>query len=442
MQIRLSDHFTYRRLLRFTLPPIVMMIFTSIYSMIDGFFVSNFVGITPFAAVNLIYPVPTILGAVGFMIGSGGSALVSKTLGEGRNGDANRVFSLLVWAGLAVGIILSALGFAFLRPIALLLGADEAMLPYCLIYGRFLLAALPCFLLQMMFQSFLVTAERPRLGLAVTVSAGLTNVALDALFVAGFRWGLVGAALATTLAQAVGGLVPLVYFLRPNGSLLRLGRPARSLGALLRACGNGSSELVANVSMSLVSILYNFQLMRLTGENGVAAYGAVMYVGFLFVAVFFGYSTGVSPVIGFHFGARDHDELRGLFRKSLVVILSAGTILAVLAFALADPLARLYVGARPELRAMTADAFRAFAVSVLFIGFNVFGSAFFTALNNGAVSGVISFLRTFLFQVAAVLLLPIPFGLDGVWYSLFAGEVVSSVVVIVFLVANRRRYRY
>lgn len=442
MKIQLSDHFNYPRLLRFTLPSIIMMIFTSIYSVVDGFFISNFVGITPFAAINLVMPLAMILGAVGFMFGAGGSALVSATLGANRRQRADQIFSMLVYIAAAVGVVLAVLGFALMGPISLWLGADQQMLPYCVTYGRILMLSLPAFILQNVFQSFLITAEKPTMGLVVTIAAGVTNILLDALFVVGFRWGITGAAAATATAQCIGGLVPLLYFLRKNSSLLRLGKTSFDGKALLATCTNGLSELVSNISMSLVSILYNFQLMRLAQENGVAAYGVVMYVGFVFVAVFLGYSIGVAPVVGFHYGAQDHQELKGLFRKSNLLVCLGSVILAAIAFGMARPLARIFVGDDPVLTDMTVDAFRYYALSVLFCGFSIFGSAFFTALNNGIVSAAISFLRTMVFQIAAVLILPIFFGLDGIWYSLSVAEAMAMLVTFFFYWRKRAVYHF
>lgn len=447
MKIQLSDHFNYRKLLRFTLPSIVMMIFTSIYGVVDGFFISNFTGITEFAGVNLIMPFLQLLGCFGFMFGAGGSALVSKTLGEGNREKANRIFSMITYIGIATGVILAVLGLIFLEPIAQLLGADDEMLPYCLSYGRVVLLTLPAFMIQNMFQNFLIAAEKPNLGLIVTVAAGVTNMVLDAVFVAVLDWSVVGAAAATCLAQCVGGFVPLVYFLRKNSSLLRLGKTSLDGRALAHSCANGSSELVTNISMSLVSILYNFQLMKFAGSNGVAAYGAVMYVSFIFIAVFLGYSIGVSPVVSFHFGARNTKELKGLYRKSLTMVAISSVALAAVAFFLARPLATFFLGAdavqnNPELIKITITAFQYFAISVLFSGFSIFGSAFFTALNDGLVSAAISFLRTMLFQLVSVLVLPIFFQIDGVWYSLFVAELLSMAVTFVFFLTMRKKYHY
>lgn len=442
MQIQLSDHFSYGKLLRFTLPTIVMMIFTSIYSVVDGFFISNFVGLTPFAAINLIMPFTQILGCVGFMFGAGGSALVSATLGAKNRERANQVFSMLVYITAVCGAVLAVLGIVFIKPVAIAMGADGELLPYCVTYGRILLIMLPAFMLQNLFQSFLVTAEKPTLGLAVTVGAGLTNIVLDALFIVVFKWGLTGAALATIIAQFVGGIVPLIYFARENTSLLRLGKFHWDGKALLDTCTNGSSELVSNISMSVVSMLYNYQLMKLAGENGVAAYGAVMYVGFIFAAVFLGYSIGVAPVIGFHYGAQHQEELKGLFRRSNTLVAITSVVLAGVAYALSEPLAKLFVGNDPVVLDMTVTAFHYYAIAVLFSGFSIFGSAFFTALGNGMVSAAISFLRTLLFQIASVLILPVFLGLDGVWYSLFVAEIFAMIVTFIFYGIKRKDYHY
>lgn len=442
MRIQLSDHFDYKRLLRFTLPSIIMMIFTSVYSMVDGLFVSNFVGITPFAALNLIFPFVQILTCAGFMFGAGGSALVSATLGAKDKEKANELFSMLTYISLAVGVVIAAFGILFIRPIAVWMGADKDMLPYCVTYGRILLLATPLFMLQILFQSFLATAEKPSLGLIVTVIAGVTNIILDAVFILVFRWGLAGAAAATAISQCTGGLIPLIYFSRENASLLRLGKMKFDGKALLRICTNGLSELVTNISMSVVSILYNFQLMKLAGENGVAAYGAVMYINFAFAAIFIGYSMGVAPVIGYHYGAQDHNELKGLFRKSNVLVTATSIVLAAAAFLLAEPLAKLFVGREAALLELTVTAFRFFALAVLFAGFSIFGSAFFTALNNGVVSAVISFLRTLVFQILLVLILPVFFDLNGVWLSLGLAEILATIVTVIFYRTKRSAYCY
>lgn len=442
MNIQLSEHFNYRKLIRFTLPSIIMMIFTSVYSVVDGFFISNFVGITPFAAINLIMPFTQILGCFGFMFGAGGSALVSLTLGTNHPKRANQIFSMLTYIAALSGIILSAFGITFIEPIAIRMGADETLLPYCVLYGRILLLALPAFILQNMFQSFLVTAEKPILGLIITVAAGVTNIVLDALFILVFHWGVAGAATATTLAQCVGGIIPFIYFSRKNTSLLKLGKMFFDGKLLLTACTNGLSELVTNISMSLVAILYNFQLMRFAGENGVAAYGAVMYVSFIFVAVFLGYSIGSAPLISFHYGAGNQEELQGLFHKSKILIFAASILLSAAAFILSQPLASLFVGNDTALLELTTTAFHYYAFSVLFSGFNIFGSAFFTALNDGLVSAAISFLRTLVFQVAMVLILPIFFDLNGIWYSLAAAEFLAFLITFLFIVSKKKVYHY
>lgn len=440
--IQLSDHFNYGKLLRFVLPSITMMVFTSIYGVVDGLFVSNFVGKTPFAAINLIMPVLMIFGGIGFMLGTGGSALVAKTLGEQKPEKANRYFTMMIWTTLIVGVTVSLAGFAAMRPLAAALGADEAMLPECVVYGRITMIFNVSFMLQNVFQGFLITAEKPKLGLITTVAAGLTNMALDALFIAGFKWGVAGAALATGLSQCVGGLIPLVYFLRPNTGLLQLTKTRLEARPILMACGNGASEMVSNVTASIVGMLYNFQLLKYAGENGVASYGVLMYVQFIFVAVFIGYSIGSAPVISYHYGAGNHTELKSLLRKSILLMGLIGAGMVIVAQLLAAPLSRVFVGYDPELFGMTLRALRIASSAFLILGFNVFASSFFTALNNGGVSAAISFLRTFIFKLSAVLILPLLLDLDGIWLADVTAEVFAFVISALFLVAKRKKYHY
>ena len=440
--IRLSDHFSYAKLLRFTLPSICMMVFTSIYGVVDGLFVSNFAGKTPFAAINLVMPFIMILGGMGFMIGTGGTALVSKLLGEGKKDEAHRTFSMMVLFTLLLGLVLSAVGFLTMRPVSYFLGATDAMIDDCVLYGRIVTGFTFAFMLQNVFQSFFIAAEKPRLGLIVTVAAGVTNMALDALFIAVFDWGVAGAAIATGLSQCVGGVLPLIYFLRPNDSLLRMRPTALRLRPILQACGNGSSELMSNISSSLVGMLYNFQLMRLIGEDGVSAYGVLMYVQFIFVAIFIGYSIGSAPVVSFHFGAQNHDELKNLLRKSVLLMSSGGVLLTVAARLLAALLAHLFVGYDAVLFDLTTHAFRLFSWSFLLAGFNIFTSGFFTALNNGAISAAISFLRTLVFQTASVLILPLLLGVDGIWWAITVAEIFAFLISLLFLFLKRNKYYY
>ena len=442
MKIQLSDHFTYKKLLQFTLPSIVMMVFTSIYGVVDGFFVSNFVGKTPFAAVNFIMPFLMILGTVGFMFGTGGSALVSKTMGEGDDDKANRLFSLFIYVSILCGVIIAIFGFVFMRPVASLLGAEGKMLDECVLYGRLVILALPGFMLQMEFQSFFVTAERPQLGLIVTVISGVANMVLDALFMAVFRWGVAGAAIATGISQMIGGVIPLVYFMRPNTSRLKLTSTKYDGYALLKACTNGSSELMSNVSMSLVGMIYNIQLINYAGEDGVAAYGVLMYVNMIFIAIFIGYSVGTAPIIGYHYGAENHSELKGMLKKSYVIIGICSVLMFLLAEALAYPLSQIFVGYDAELLTLTLRGFLIYSFSFLFAGIAIFGSGFFTALNNGLVSALISFLRTLVFQILAVVILPIVCGIDGIWISIVVAELMAFVVTFLFIFMNKKKYKY
>ena len=440
--IRLSDHFSYSKLLRFTLPSICMMVFTSIYGVVDGLFVSNFAGKTPFAAVNLVMPFIMILGGMGFMIGTGGTALVSKLMGEGKKDEANSTFSMMVLFTLLLGIVLSAVGFLTMRPVSYFLGATDAMIDDCVLYGRIVTGFTFAFMLQNVFQSFFIAAEKPRLGLIVTVAAGVTNMVLDALFIAVFNWGVAGAAIATGLSQCVGGVLPLIYFLRPNDSLLRMRPTSLRLRPILQACGNGSSELMSNISSSLVGMLYNFQLMHLIGEDGVSAYGVLMYVQFIFVAIFIGYSIGCAPVVSFHFGAQNHSELKSLLRKSTLLMASGGVLLTIAARLLAAPLAHLFVGYDAGLFELTSHAFRLFSWSFLLAGFNIFASGFFTALNNGAISAAISFLRTLVFQTASVLILPLLLDVDGIWWAITVAEIFAFLISLMFLYLKRNKYHY
>lgn len=442
MNIKLSDHFTYGKLLRFTLPSIGMMIFTSIYSVVDGFFVSNFVGKTSFAAVNFIFPFLMIIGAIGSMIGTGGSALMAKTLGEGNRKKANELFSMFTFVTAVTSVILSAMAFIFIRPIASALGAEGQMLDDCVLYGRILLCSMPAMMLQYQFQSFFITAEKPQLGLIVTVLAGITNMVFDALLVAVFPFGLVGAAIASAMSQYIGGIVPLVYFARPNSSIMRLEKPEMDAGALFKACTNGFSEFLSNISMSLVSMLFNVQLIKYAGENGVAAYGVVMYVNMIFLAAFLGYSSGTAPVVGFHYGAQNHSELKSLLKKSLIIIGITSVCMTAAAELLAKPLALMFVGYDEELMALTLRAFMIFSVSFLFCGVGIYASSFFTALNDGLVSAAISFLRTVVFQVAAVLVLPLLFAIDGIWVSVVFAEFAAAATGVLFLIYNRKKYNY
>lgn len=442
MQIQLSEHFTYKKLLRFVLPSIVMMIFTSIYGVVDGLFVSNYVGKTAFAAVNLIMPFLMAISALGFMIGTGGSAIVAKTLGEGKKEQANEYFSMLVYLTLIGGIVLSALGILFSPLIARGLGADGALLTNCVLYARITLLSMPAFMLQNVFQSFFVTAEKPKLGLGVIVIAGVTNMVLDFLLVGVFQIGLAGAAFATVTSECIGGLFPILYFARRNSSLLKLGRTHFNGKIFLCACGNGSSELMTNLSSSIVNSLYNIQLMNLAGENGVAAFGTIMYVNFIFIAIFLGYSIGSAPLVSYHYGAGNHDELKNLFQKSLRLIGIWGLMLFILAQLIARPLAAIFVGYDADLFSMTQNGFRIYCIAYLINGFNIYGSSFFTALNNGLISAAISFLRTLVFQLAAVLLLPLLLGINGIWSAVAVAELLTLGLTVTFFVRSRKKYHY
>ena len=441
-KIKLSDHFTFKKLIKFTFAPIAMMIFTSIYGVVDGYFVSNYAGKTPFAALNLIWPLIMVMGSIGFMYGTGGSALVAKTIGEGDNHKANKQFSFIVYISIITSILIALVAFIFMRPISILLGAQGELLDNCIIYGRILCASVPFFVLQFEFQSFFVTAEKPKHGLYMTLLCGITNMILDWLFVAVYDFGLAGAAAATAISQFLGGIFPLIYFFRKNSSLLKLSKSKFDLWALARTCSNGMSELLSNIAMSLVSMLYNAQLMKYVGEDGVAAYGVLMYVNLIFLSVFIGYCIGTAPIVPYNYGAQNHSELKSLFKKSIFVLLISSIIMVVLTLLLAKPLSVLFVGYDTDLLKLTTRAFFLFSFSFLFAGIPMYGSAFFTALNNGIVSAAISVLRTVVFQIAFVFILPLIFGVNGIWISIVCAELCSMIVAVIMFITNRKKYHY
>ena len=443
-QIKLSDHFTYGKLFRFALPSVIMLVFSSIYGVVDGIFVSNFAGKTEFSAVNFIMPIFMIIGGIGFMMGAGGTAIVARTLGEGNHALAKRYFSLIVYFTAIVGSIMAALGVIFIRPLSAFLGAEGELLNCCERYGRIVIAAMPAFMIQNLFQNFFIVAEKPKIGLLVTVGAGITNMVLDAVLVLLLpqELKLEGAAIATATSQAVGGIVPIIYFARKNTSLLKLGSTSFYWRALLKSMTNGSSELLSNVSSSVVTMLYNMQLLRLEGENGVAAYGVIMYVGFIFVAMFIGYAIGTAPLVGYHFGASNKKELKNLFKKSTVICFTAGAIMTLSAFFFARPLSIIFASYDQALLDMTVRGFQIFAFTFVFSGFAIYGSSFFTALNDGMTSAILAFLRTIVFQISLILTLPLIWQLDGVWFSSLFAEVLALISTAIFILIHRKKYGY
>lgn len=442
MKINLSEHFTYKKLIKFTLPTIIMMIFTSIYGVVDGLFVSNIVGSSAFASVNLIMPAIMIIGTIGFMIGTGGSAIISKTLGEGNKEEANNQFSMLIYLEIILGAVFSIVAIIFLKPIAKMLGATGDMIEDCLTYGRILLIGMTAFILQNSFQSFMVVAEKPKFGLAISIIAGITNIILDFILIYVFKFGVAGAAIATIASQVVGALIPLVYFSRKNNTVLKLGKAKFDLSTIVKTCTNGSSEMVTNLSMSLVNMLFNMQLMKFAGANGVSAYGIIMYVGFLFVGTFVGYSVGTAPIIGYHYGAENKEELKSLLSKSIKLLGVVAIVMTLLAEVLAKPLASIFVSYDEELLELTINAIRIYSLSYILSWFNIFASSFFTALNNGFVSALISFLRTLLFQVIMILVLPSIWGINGIWFSVVIAEILALIVSLVCIIVNRKKYEY
>lgn len=442
MNIQISEHFTTKKLLSFCLPSIIMMIFTSVYGVVDGLFVSNYAGDTAFSAVNFVMPLLMIFGGLGFMFGTGGSAIVAKTIGEGKKDRANEYFTMIVCVNTIVGIILAVLGFIVLKPATVLMGADENMLDYCMKYGKILICAVPFFMLQNIFQSFFVAAGKPDIGLKVSILSGVVNMVFDFLFIGVFNWGVQGAAAATALSQIVGAIIPVFYFASANSSMLKFVKFRFNKKVILRTCTNGSSELMTNISMSVVNMLYNSQLMKYAGQDGVATYGVIMYVSFIFVSIFIGFSIGSAPIVSYNYGAKNSDELKSILRKSIAVIACTSVAMTVLSQIIAYPLAKIFVGYKPELFELTIHAFRIYAISFMLSGFNIYGSSFFTALNNGIVSAVISFLRTLLFQIVMVIFIPMIFGLNGIWVSIIFAELLALFVTMFFIFRNKSKYGY
>lgn len=442
MNIQLSDHFTYRRIIRFTLPSIVMMIVTSIYSVIDGLFVANIVGSNALSAINIVTPLFFIVGAFGFMLGTGGSAEVARTLGEGQREKANKYFSMIIYSVLIIGIVLGILGFIFMRPLSLMLGASEAIIEHCVSYGRILIVGSGIFMLQTTFQSFFIVAEKPNMGLIFSLASGITNILLDYLFVYVMKMGISGAAIATVCGYIVGGIIPFIYFFMPSGKSLKITKTKLYPKILLNSCINGSSEMMSNVSQSIVTILYNLQLMKIAGENGVAAITVIMYVNFIFIAIFIGFSIGTAPIISYNYGAENHAELKNVYKKSITIIGIVSLVMAIMAVSVATPAARIFVGSNEKLTLMTSHGLRIFAISFLFSGVNIFGSSFFTALCNGKISAFISFLRTLVFQSIMIIVLPKIFGINGVWFSVVVAELISMVITTYFFISRRKQYHY
>lgn len=442
MKIGLGEHFNYKKLIRFVLPSIVMMIFISIYGIVDGIFVSNIVGSNAFASVNFVMPVLMIIGAIGFMVGTGGSALVSLTIGQGHQKKANEYFSLLIYFLLAAGIVVSLLIFIFVDKMVKWLGADATIVNDCILYGRILSALMPFFLLQNCFQNFLVVAEKPGFGLVVTVLAGVTNMILDFLFMYVFKMGVAGAAFATGISWIVGTSIPFLYFIKRKENELKLVKPKWNSSVVVKSCSNGLSEMLSNISLSIVNMLFNMQLMKYAGANGVVAYGIIMYVSFIFVGTYQGYSFAIAPVIGYNYGAKNNKELKNIFKKSIIVIGIFSVVMTVAAESLSPLLASIFVSYDKDLVAMTTLAIRIFSLSFIISGFNIFASSLFTALNNGIISALISFLRTFVFQIVMIFGLPLLFDLNGLWLSVVFAEILSIIVSICCVCCNRKRYQY
>lgn len=420
-----------------------MIICSSIYGVVDGFFVSNFVGTTAFAAINLTMPILMALATIGFMIGAGGSALVSKTMGEGKSDLANQYFTTLITIAAIIGTAISIVVFIFMPELVTLLKAEGALFDDSVLYSRILLCFAPFFILQFAFQNFLIAAEKPNICLIVNIVAGITNGILDFLFIMVFDWGLTGAALATGVGEVLGAVIPIIFFLRKNNkSLLHLTKIKIEIRPILKAFTNGFSEMITQLSISIVSILYNFQLIKFAGESGIAAFGIIMYVNIIFISLFLGFSIGSAPIISYHYGAENHAEIKNLFRKSLIILSVIGVFIFIASLIFAKPLVMIFASNNQELLNMTVHAFRIYSISYLYMGINAWCSGFFTALNNGLISAVLSFLRTLVFQLLVIQTLPMIIGIDGIWFAIVIAEGLALIVSIITLYLNKNKYHY
>lgn len=446
MAVHLNEHFTYKKLFKAVMSPIFMMIFTSIYSIVDGIFVSNFVGESAFAGINLVMPVLMILGGIGFMLGTGGSALVAKTLGEGNKEKANNIFSMIIYFTIIIGAIASFIGFIFIDDIVKLLGGTKATqetINNSILYGRILISVSFIFMLQNTFQSMFIVAEKPSLGFLVTVIAGITNMILDAIFILVFKWGLIGAAVATAISYTVGGILPFFYFLnKKNTSLLKLVKAKIDFKDILQACFNGSSELLSNISSSIVSMLFNMQLLNVAGDYGVSAYGVIMYLSFVFMAIFIGYSIGVAPITGYNYGAENYNELKNVLRKSLFIIGITSIAMFTITELFATPLSSIFTHGNEEFLKLTSNGMKLYGFTFLISGLNIFASSFFTSLNDGLISAIISISRTLVFQLLTILILPNLLGINGIWLSVVVAEILSLIVTIICFLTNQKKYKY
>lgn len=446
IDIKLSDKFNYSRLLRFALPSIVMVLISSVYGVVDGVIVSNYTDVEHFAALNLILPYITLLGAAGLMLGTGGSALVGKILGEGKSIRANGIFSLLTYTTIAIGLFLGLFGYITSDAVANILGADETMQHLSFEYSGIIFLFLPCYVLQLYFQSLLTTAERPSLALQITLLAGITNIALDILFVIYLKQGLRGAAYATGVSQTFGGLLPLLYFIlnrKKSDINIKLGVALWDLKAICKSCVNGLSEWLMSVSLAIVSFLYYYLLLTGDrGEMGVDTYGVLLYFSYIFIAVSVGFSRGIAPVISYHYGASDRHELHSLLMKGLLIVLVLNLVSGITAQVLSAPLANIFVGHDKGLYEYTVVAFRIYSIHFFVTGFNIYISSFFTALNNGKYSGWISVLRTICFESISILTIWMLFGVDKIWWGVTIAEFLTMVIAFSFLFLKRNFYGY
>lgn len=437
----IAQKFNVFTLLKFAFPTMVMMVFMSLYTIVDGIFVSRLVGSNALSAVNIVYPVISLLIACGIMLSTGGSAIVARQMGEKREQEARENFSMLAVVSVLTGIVILVLGLMFLEPICRILGGTPVLLEDCKIYLGVLLGFGPLTMLQMLFQTFFVTAGKPGLGLGLTLTGGVVNMVLDYVFMGPMQMGVLGAALATGLGQAIMAVAGVVYFLKVKGNLYFV-KPVFRGNILLQSCGNGSSEMVSNLSTAVVTFLFNITMLKLAGEDGVAAITIVLYGQFLFTALYLGFSMGVAPVVSFNYGNQNHAQLKRIYKICIGFILGSSVFILGIALLFSEPIVGIFTGEENHTYELAVEGFFQFSFNYLFAGINIFASALFTSLSNGKISAIISFCRTFVFITVSIVLLPRVMGITGVWLSVPLAELVTLFISITYLKGQKEVYHY
>lgn len=438
----IAQEFNLISLLRFVAPTVVMLVFMSLYQMVDAVFVSKFVGENALSALNIVYPFPSIVIAVSIMLATGGSAIIARNMGEGKEKEAKENFSFIVLVGAVIGVAIATAGILFIEPLIYMLGATPSLYDYCYEYLFILVLSVPLSVFQMLFQSFFVTAGKPHLGLTLTVLGGVSNIVLDYVFIVLCGFGVSGAALATSIGYSIPGLFGLIYFAVSRKGTLYFVKPVFRWGVLFKCCINGSSEMVNNLAVAVTTFLFNVLMLKYEGEAGVAAITIVLYAQFLMTSAFMGFSSGIAPVVSFNYGSGNVRQLKKIFKISVWVIAVVSAAVFVIAETCSDVVIMVFTPAGSEVFGLTKYGFAIFSFSFLCTGMNIFASALFTAFSNGKISAILSFLRTFVFLTACLLFLPLFWGVDGIWLAVPVAEVMALFVSVYYLVRFKKVYQY